>query len=58
MSHRPWGATFLYGQSQGLSLAVTQTMAVNTLVRAQSTYLFNARHRSRMDIRVTLVDTG
>jgi magnesium-transporting ATPase (P-type) len=41
------GATigiFLYGQSQGLGLAVTQTTAVNTLVLAQSTYLFNARH--------------
>ena len=41
------GATigiFLYGQSQGLGLAVTQTMAVNTLVLAQVTYLFNARH--------------
>ena len=41
------GATigiFLYGQSQGLGLAVVQTMAVNTLVLAQVTYLFNARH--------------
>ncbi|HYI59721.1 MAG TPA: HAD-IC family P-type ATPase [Microlunatus sp.] len=41
------GATigvFLYGQSQGLSLAVVQTTAVNTLVLAQVTYLFNARH--------------
>ncbi len=41
------GATFgvfLYGQAQGLDLAVTQTMAVNTLVLAQCTYLFNARH--------------
>ena len=41
------GATigvFLYGQAQGFDLAETQTMAVNTLVLAQATYLFNARH--------------
>ncbi|HEU5484407.1 MAG TPA: HAD-IC family P-type ATPase, partial [Microlunatus sp.] len=41
------GATigiFLYGQSQGLGLATVQTTAVNTLVLAQVTYLFNARH--------------
>jgi magnesium-transporting ATPase (P-type) len=35
---------FLYGQSLGMDRAVTQTMAVNTLVLAQSLYLFNARH--------------
>jgi magnesium-transporting ATPase (P-type) len=37
-------AIFVFGQSQGLSLAITQTLAVNTLVLAQSTYLFNVRH--------------
>jgi magnesium-transporting ATPase (P-type) len=50
------GATigiFLYGQSQGLGLAVTQTMAVNTLVLAQVTYLFNARHLRESSLNLT-----
>jgi len=49
------GATiglFLYGQSWGLDLAVTQTMAPNTLVLAQALYLFNARHLRESSLNV------
>jgi magnesium-transporting ATPase (P-type) len=49
------GATigvFLYGQSLGLDLAVTQTMAVNTLVLTQALYLFNARHLRQSSLNV------
>lgn len=43
---------FLLGQSQGLGLAVTQTMAVNTLALAQAAYLFNARHLREPSLNV------
>jgi magnesium-transporting ATPase (P-type) len=52
------GATmgiFLYGQYLGLDLAVTQTMAVNTLVLAQATYLFNARHLRESSLNLSVL---
>jgi magnesium-transporting ATPase (P-type) len=41
-------------------LAATQTVAVNTLVLAQSTYLFNARHlrESSLNLRTLTSNTA
>jgi len=55
------GATllsFTYARNQGLSLAESQTMAVNTLALAQAAYLFNARYLRQSSLRVATFGTN
>jgi magnesium-transporting ATPase (P-type) len=51
-------AVFLYEEHKGYSIAMAQTMAVNTLVLGQVFYLFNSRFLRESSLRLDLLFTN